>query len=231
MLIIIDHSLPLSIKNRLSKYGDLIEFETTNIVYKAISGHPDIFFCKTPDNLILAPNLPEKYINILKKENIQYIIGSKNLGSFYPETSYYNALITLKYIFHNLKFTDSKILQTQIDKIPINVNQSYTRCNLISLNENNLITSDFGIYKKLSIIKELNVYYIEPSNIVLPGYKNGFFGGCCGIYKNNLFITGSLSHIVNYREVYNFIELNKFNLIELSENKLFDCGSILFLDK
>ena len=70
MLIIIDNKLPEAAKKTLSAFGEIIEFSTSEITYEAISGHPDVFFCKTDKTLVVAPNLPQQYKSILKKNNI-----------------------------------------------------------------------------------------------------------------------------------------------------------------
>ena len=58
MLIIIDKRMPAEIRQQLKMYGDVLEIQTSGIVYPSISGHPDIFFCQTAAGLIAAPDLP-----------------------------------------------------------------------------------------------------------------------------------------------------------------------------
>jgi hypothetical protein len=58
MMIIVDNKITPVAKRRLSSFGELVELKTDGITYPAISGHPDIFFCQSADNLIVAPNLP-----------------------------------------------------------------------------------------------------------------------------------------------------------------------------
>ncbi len=77
MLIIVDKKIPAEAKEKLSAYGTLLELETEGIVYPAISGHPDIFFCKTPQTLIVSPSLPEKYIHKLQEQKVQLILGNQ----------------------------------------------------------------------------------------------------------------------------------------------------------
>jgi hypothetical protein len=76
MLIILDKKLPEEAKEKLSASGTLLELETEAIVYPAISGHPDIFICQTPQTLIISPSLPEKYLQIIKEHQIQFIPGN-----------------------------------------------------------------------------------------------------------------------------------------------------------
>ena len=229
MLIIVDKKIPEEAKAKLMHWGKLMEIETTGIVYPAISGHPDIFFTQTEDKLVVAPNLPSKYYNILKSEKINYQIGEIPVGKSYPETAKYNAVVTSKYLVHNTKITDAKILKLCGGKTKIHVNQGYTRCNLIFLNDDSAITSDAGIDGKLSG-NGVNVLSVTTEGISLPGFKNGFFGGCCGVFRDKLFVLGSLDKYPDGEKVRDFVGKLNFQIVELCETVLYDGGGVLFLD-
>ncbi|MBQ5688902.1 MAG: hypothetical protein IIV21_02970, partial [Bacteroidales bacterium] len=74
--------------------------------------------------------------------------GKKEVGKKYPETVPYNAVGIGNTLIHNLKHTDSTILSLYENHI--HVNQGYTRCNLVALNENCFITSDEGIFNAVN---------------------------------------------------------------------------------
>ena len=135
MLIICDKRLPTDAKQNLSKYGIVFELFSENIVYKAISCHPDIFITQLTDKLIVAPNSPIELIDFLNQYNINCITGASNLGVKYPETAKYNAFCNAKYFIHNKNITDNTIIENLQNQKIINISQAYTRCNLISLGE------------------------------------------------------------------------------------------------
>jgi Family of unknown function (DUF6873) len=227
MAIIIDRKIPQIAKQRLSTFGDLIELQTTNIVYPSISGHPDVFFCLIKDKLIIAPNLPKIYFDDLKNNGIDFLVGEKKLGLKYPETAIYNAVFSEGKIIHNFRYTDSKITDYANGADLIHINQGYARCNLIPLMNGCFITSDLGIKRTLSRYK-MEVFFISPEEILLPGHKNGFIGGCCGTYKNKFFVIGQLDKITGGDKMKAFIKNCGFELIELYDGQLFDGGGILF---
>ncbi|MCX6231893.1 MAG: hypothetical protein NTZ33_10155 [Bacteroidetes bacterium] len=231
MHILIDPGIPDAAKNKLALYGQVIELEKNTVTYNAISSHPDIFCCQTPDNLIVAPNTTSNLIEIFKANNIRFIIGNQNVGLKYPDTTFYNAVITKEFLIHNTKYTDEIIKNNCNTKTQITVKQSYTRCNLLPLGEHHFITSDEGIYKTLNLVSGISILYVNPENIILPDFKNGFFGGCCGIYQNKLFIIGNLSYINESKNIRSFIENAGFQIIELYDGPLFDGGSLLFIEK
>jgi len=228
VLIIIDNKLPEPAKEKLSSFGEVIEFSTIGITYEAISGHPDVFFCKTDNKLIIAPNTPQHYKNVFRKKNISFIEGKKEIGKKYPATAYYNAAISENYIIHNFDFTDEIILKNTLSKQKIKINQAYSRCSILPLKENNFIISDKGIQKTF-FENKINHLYVSPEKIVLPGFPNGFIGGCCGVLENKIFLSGSLKYFPDGEKFKQFVQNYKYEVIELYDGFLFDCGSILFL--
>lgn len=228
MLIITDSRCPSEAIKKLKIYGEVISFQTRGILYEAISGHPDIFFIKTESGLILAPNLPDKFKKILNKKNISFFEGENGVDKVYPQTAAYNAVITEELFIHNLKYTDKYLLEKFSGLEKIHVNQAYTRCNLLALKENHFITSDHGIERVLKK-RNLAVLYINPEKIILPGMKNGFFGGCCGIHGNTIFIIGNLDFIDDGKTARKYIADLGYELIELYDGPLFDGGGLIFL--
>ncbi|HNX89584.1 MAG TPA: hypothetical protein PKH58_10905 [Paludibacteraceae bacterium] len=229
MWIIVDKRIPAGAKEKLSRYGSLMEFESSGIVYDAISGHPDIFMCHTDTGLILAPDTPKVYFDFFTKQNIPFKTGKKILGKKYPATSHYNAVVSGKYLIHNLKYTDTAILDVCKQKIHLDTKQAYTRCNLLALDEHNFITSDRNI-EKILLKQSLNVLFVCPGEILLPGFANGFFGGCCGVCQKKIYVIGSLTYLNSKNDVIGFIERCGFEVIELYDGKLFDAGGIFIIN-
>ena len=237
--IIADSRMPEEAKKNLKKLGNVLFLNPTEITYNSISSHPDIFFFQKDDALIYAPNAPKRIIKELKKRKIKLIEGKKEVGKKYPETVPYNAVGIGNLLIHNLKHTDETILSSYENHI--NVNQGYTRCNLLALNENAFITSDVGIFNAVNRQQttdnslypheshvETSILYIDPKQIKLEGQKNGFFPGCCGVWKNNLIVCGSTKNLKEKAELDKFLKDNNFNLIELYDGDLVDVGSVFF---
>jgi hypothetical protein len=228
MLIIVDRKIPPEAGEKLSAYGTLMHLETAGIVHPAISGHPDIFFCKTPQSLVVSPSLPEKFLHQLEEQKVQFIPGNLASGIRHPASVYYNAAVNDRYLVHRLEYTDPVILQNchSLKKIP--VKQGYTRCNLFLLKNDHYITSDRGIHKNLER-SGLKGLFVSPAGIILPGFPNGFIGGAMGLLEDTVFITGSLAHHAEGAAVKQFLENLKYGIIELYNGSLFDGGGILFI--
>ena len=238
--IIADGRMPEEAKKNLKKLGDVLFLNPTDITYKSISAHPDIFFFQGKDGLVYAPNAPKRIIKELKKRKIKLTEGKKEVGRKYPDTVPYNAVGIGDTLIHNLKHTDPTILSLYENHI--HVNQGYTRCNLVALKEGVFITSipdniqqttDNRLFPSESHVEtygRTSILYIDPKQIKLEGHDHGFFPGCCGIWKNNLIVCGNTKHLKEKAELDKFLKDNNFNLIELYDGELVDVGSILIIE-
>ena len=225
MLIIIDKKLSKEVKNNLKIYGEIYELETSNIVYEGISGHPDIFIFQNNNKLIIAPQTPSTLINRLKKHNINFVIGDKNLGIKYPSTTPYNIATFDNIFIGNSKYCDSKISKLSKDKKWMQTKQSYARCNTLILDKESIITNDKNLKNSFK-----NVLLISTKDIILKGFEYGFIGGCAGIYKKTIFFTGNLKNHSQGQIIRLFCEERGFSIIELSNDKLIDSGGIFFIE-
>ena len=231
VVIIASSLMPEPAKESLSKMGSVTWLEPSDQAYPSISSHPDIFFfCKDErhcDSVICAEN-----VHIDLPQNIKVTKGVKSVGNAYPATVPYNAVGVGNILVHNLKYTDEKIVESYgkmwTKSVQLNVNQGYTRCNLLALNETNYITSDFGI-KKVLEEKGFNVFYIDPHQITLTGHDHGFFPGCCGLVGDCLVVCGGISHLKECKELRKFVRRNGMKIIELYNGELIDVGSIFFV--
>lgn len=224
-LIVTDKRLPLPAKNSLKTIGNPIYINPNPLVYKSISAHPDVFMCHGKEGVVVAPGLPVDIREELSNYGILLFEGKDNPGKTYPESARYNAVVTNELLIHNLKITDTAILEAFPGRKQVHVNQGYTRCNLLPLNEDTFITSDKGIEKAL-LTEGKKVLYVDPHPVKLNGHKYGFFAGCCGLLKNEILISGSLSFHTDKAEIEAFIHENGFVIRELFQGQLTDVGGI-----
>jgi hypothetical protein len=228
MLILCDSKTPAAAKVKLEAFGEVVDFATEGITYEAISGHPDIFFCPAPSGLIVAPNLPQKYFDILNQHNISYTRGQFPIGPAYPQSARYNTLVTDTFIIQNPDIADPQIAINNPGHEIIAVKQGYVRCNLMALPNGSFITSDRGI-EKLLRQHNLKSLYVDPSPVKLNGFDHGFFGGACGFYGNTFFICGSMNFFKEQERIESFVIQAGLSIVELYDGQPLDVGTILFL--
>jgi hypothetical protein len=98
----------IEIGNALERLGiEVIYTEKCDELYEAISYHPDILVHPVEEKeVIVAPNVSQRFINELTKFGIKVIKGKTFLKRNYPYDIAYNVARLGNTAFHNLKYTD-----------------------------------------------------------------------------------------------------------------------------
>ena len=87
MIIITNKNIPEQAVKQLKEYGKVLPFETKWITYSAISGHPDVFFCSSGNQLIIAPNTSVEFKKVLNENHVSYNEGQSEVGNKYPKNA------------------------------------------------------------------------------------------------------------------------------------------------
>jgi len=227
MLIIADSRMPAPARRRLEMLGEVLWMPPQKHVYQSIAAHPDIFFCQTPEGFIAAPNAPVEITKKLIQSGINIIVGEKNVGEKHPETVHYNAVFTSSFFIHNTKLSDETLLRRSAGKRHIHTTQGYTRCNLLPLSDTAFLCSDRNIEQNL-VRQGADILFVHPEEILLPGVRHGFIGGCCGVFGETVVVIGELSNHSQGGEIEKFLEKYGMRIIELYDGLLWDGGGILF---
>ncbi len=178
-----------------------------------LASHPDLFMCKMGGD-------PESQIffgdTLVPKDP-------------YPQDIIYNAVCTGKYFIHYLKATNKALLQRakELEMILIDVRQGYTKCNMVVVDSNSLITSDEGIYNTLAQYEDLECLLIQPGHVKLTGYSTGFIGGASGRIGDQVIFHGNLKDHPNYSDITQFIESRGLKVLWFEEFPLTDIGTII----
>lgn len=233
MICFVDYRTTDEECNNLHKLGlKIIRIPQAKALYNAIDGHVDIqvnILDKENRLILINKDMPDEFKEQLKENNINYIESSSALGHKYPENISLNALNSNGYFIHNLKYSDSAFKKYITHKKIINVNQGYTKCSILPLGENVLITNDPGIHKTLSS-DDFHVLLLPYGDIVLEGFEYGFIGGVGGMISDDkLALFGDLNHYSYGKEVLNFLNVHNITPIYLKNGKLTDRGSLFVL--
>ena len=232
--LIIDNRMRDIEKDTLKKLGyQLVETNTNKRIYPEVSSHPDIFFTKIKNFLIvddsqyqIMENNPDNTIKIIKGDSVLY--------QKYPYDISYNVCILGNYAIHNFKYTDRKIIEIlkKEQYSLINVKQGYTKCSIAIVDENSIIISDKGLYEKLKKYN-INILFLDykpdikllNNNNISP--MNGFIGGAISRIGNNIFISGDLRKIDRNNLIKDYIQERDLNLISLENLEVIDYGGII----
>lgn len=228
MLIIVNKLISKEAVKKLSVLGEVLLFETKEIVEDYLSGHVDLFLVRHGNNIIFAPNTPDYVTDKLRTTQYQLVCGKHSVEKLFPSCAAYNVAASNSLMIHNFKHTDPVLLDNLSELKQINVKQSMSRCSTLILNEDAVITSDAGTVKACEKYG-LETLFVDPRDIFLPGQKYGLFGGCCGIYENVVVINGSLNKKTGGGNIREFIEARGSTVVELISGELMDVGSILIV--
>ncbi|MBN7772926.1 DUF6873 family GME fold protein [Clostridium aminobutyricum] len=193
----------------------LIFIRSTDLVYDAVSAHPDIYLCKMGAD---------------KRASV--FIGDKTqLGFEYPQNIGFNAVCMGHYFIHNLKYTSPELMETARNQgmTFIHVKQGYTKCNTVVVDENAIITSDAGIVKALNPF-HMEILLIQSGYVNLPGLPYGFLGGASGRVGNQIVFNGNLEQHPDCKRICEFIESRGLSVHYFREYELEDIGSIIETD-
>ena len=226
-ICIYDSRMPSDIIANLEKLGFiLVPTVDLEVTKSALDTHPDIQVCKISDkNVVVEPNLYNYYEKNLSKYGIIVKRGSTEVSKKYPYDSSYNAAVGNGKIICNFNYIDKVIKEDCGSLEAINVNQGYTKCNVL-FTRSGVITSDMGIFKSVDDPKLI----ISPGNIKLDGFSYGFIGGASGYYDGSVYFLGDISTHPDYENIKKFLEKEDTRIVSLSDGGLMDYGSLIFLE-
>ena len=195
-----------------------------------ISCHADLGICVVSGKkAVCPPETFEYYKEKLSPYGFEIIKGKTKITSNYPGDSAYNVGIVGKKCFLNKNVCDSQLSDILISEgyELVHVNQGYAKCSICPVDENSFITADKGI-ADCGEKKGMEVLLITNDSILLPGYKNGFFGGCCGLGGSDvLLVNGEIKTHPDYEKIVNFLQCKGIYIKNLKKGNIIDIGSIL----
>lgn len=229
-IAVIDPRMPEIIVKNLQKSGfKTIEAPLSDLLETPLSGHPDLQMFLHNKNLFVHPEIDLLFLK--KVENYVNIIHcSSRLTKSYPGDIPYNIACIGDIALHRKDSTDLTIrdyfLKNSI-KI-INTKQGYSKCSTLIVDDHSIITADKSIHMAADSAG-IDSLLITQGYIDLPGYNYGFIGGASGRYLDTIFLTGSIDHHPDCKNIIKFIETRGLKLKIHSDQKIFDSGSIFFI--
>ena len=198
-----------------------------------IRSHADCVFLQLDSNNIIIDRTKENIVNYLTKgefeNNVNIHIAKGEVKSPYPYDVRLNARVISDRIICNIKYIDNNVLgfaEKNHYKL-IHVNQGYSACSTVIINDNALITDDESIYRS-SKNNGIDCLLISKGSVKLNGRDYGFIGGTCGmIDKNLLAFTGSLDTHSDCELIKDYLNKYSIKYIELSNGPLIDIGGII----
>lgn len=241
-ICIVDFRMPTVIKEYITSLGyNIIENKFNPKVYDEISSHPDIYYINIEGNLFCSPDkaLP----------GYRQIVGTSKVGSKYPLDVPYNIAIIGKHCCHNFKYTDLTVKKylEETGYTFINVEQGYTKCSTVVLDDKSCIVSDIAVARSL-LDAGLDVLYVSEPDILLKNrvnpliddedkmnFKNsdmnGFIGGAMAKIDNTVILFGDILKLTNGMKIKKFIESKGYVLKDFPGLEVIDLGGLVTFEK
>lgn len=211
---------------------DILSFPYNPSVDSKIADHADVsFFFDGDDTLFVAKEM-EHYIEKLRCYCKNIIILEKTLSNIYPNDVPLNCVRIGRNFICNKKTVSKKILEHMKAKNcrVIDVKQGYTKCSVLPVTDDALITDDNSIAPECRR-HGIDVLLISKGEIALAGYDYGFIGGAGGkISADTVLFNGDITRHSDFDVINKF--LNKYSITFYgTDDMLTDIGSILPLYK
>lgn len=233
---LVDERISEKCERALAKRGFfVIKLPPAKNLGQAMASHADMLLFSSGNTVIssaeYAAENPHIFSDIREfSRNAEMRFSSDIFSPEYPRDRIFNALVIENDIFIKPEHISDAILEYAKEKEfnIVRVNQGYPACTTLAFGKN-AITSDKGMAKALSD-RGIRVTLIENGDIKLPPYEYGFIGGAAGVYKNEIFFFGNISHHRDFKKINEAISNAGYTPVSLSDEELSDLGGIIFLD-
>jgi len=231
-LLAVDARMETGMKNVLREYGiNLVEIPPYHELGEPVAGHADMQIIHIHDNILVCqPHLPVVIYQQLKEYGFDIYFGETVLKKKYPLDVAYNVAIVGEIAFHNTKYTDRVIVNilSRLNIRLVHVNQGYTKCSILPVSRNSIITDDPSV-EKAACKEGIKVLKIPPQKkIFLHGLSYGFIGGTAGfISKNVLAFAGNIDNLDSKDEIKDFLNEHNVKWVNLGYNEIYDYGSLV----
>lgn len=205
----------------------VIASDTVNIFPIPEQKHADMQILPINNDILIL----NECTSLSKKiQNKQLIFCNKKAGKKYPENILLNFLYLNNTLYGKLSSIDNNLLDYCIKNNikTVNVNQGYTRCSTLVLNNNAAVTSDSSIERALKN-NGVEVLLISHGNIILDGYDYGFIGGASEkIDENTVVFFGNITSHPDYKKIESFCEKHNVSIKTICKDfPLTDIGGIV----
>ena len=232
--VIIDSRAPKAVKATLCNMGfSLIQMPPFPALQKPVSAHPDMLlfiadkkvFCHADYQKIANEEFEE-----IADTGYEIITTNENIGAEYPHDVLFNALSLSKHIYGKLENL-SELIKEDAEERSIalhSAKQGYAKCSVAKVGERAAITSDTSLYKAMTA-DGYDVLLISSGGIGIDEYDTGFIGGCSGCDGERVYFSGNISLHPDGAAIKSFCTKHGMCAVSLSDEPLFDVGSLFFI--
>ncbi len=190
--------------------------------------HADMQLCIINDKAFIPKNC-STIGNELSKYGYD-TIECCSLSRDYPENVSLNVALIGNKLFCKSSSLDNRIREYCLSEgiEIIDVNQGYTKCSTLILDNKAIITSDQTI-SEAAEKQGIEVLKITAGHIFLEGADYGFIGGCSGTINDTVYFFGDVTKHPDAHKIINFLVKHNMKHVNLLQDTLTDIGGFVLL--
>ncbi len=235
MHVLTDHRTPKEVLSSLLSYGfQPILMPSASYLSKSVSAHPDMLLFIGFGRLFCHKKYYEENQELMNRiaelAECKLSLSDEPTGEKYPFDVLFNACLLGNRLICNTNTVSRLILAAAEDAgcEIIHVSQGYTKCSICQVSENALITSDKGIAIACQNAG-IDTLTVSEGHISLPPYEYGFIGGAGGFCGNTVCFCGCILDHPDRDAIRSFCKAHGKNALSLSDEKLYDVGSLIYI--
>ena len=200
----------------------------SSVLSEETARHADMLLCHAGGNVCFAAPDQTALAERLRREGFTVLLSSPP-GTVYPDDIKLNVAVGKDFALGLIAHTDEGLTAflRQTGRALIPVKQGYAKCGLCFVTDNAFITEDPSLAEALER-RGAEVLRITPGDVYLSERHHGFFGGATGkIAPDKLAVTGALSQHRDGDRIRAFCAKHGVEVVELTEGRITDIGSII----
>lgn len=233
-IAIVDSRISSVIEAELYGYADrIIKLPPFSLLAAPVASHPDMLIFAYSGVIFTWSEYRRETAEIFTElENLGFEIReiAENASPEYPADVKLNcAAIGEKFIANKNTVSASVLAFAEEKNIEIiHTRQGYAKCSAVCVSENAIITADPSVYNS-AVRGGIDVLKIDEGYVRLDGYNTGFIGGASGSVGDKILFCGMLGAHPSGEKIREFCRLHGKTAVSLSNEPLYDYGTVIFL--
>ena len=231
----VDFRISKAIKNALSSFADnIISLPPLLALPAPVASHPDMLIWCYGKTIVTWSAYKAQNADIfteLERAGFEILTSNETPSDKYPLDVPLNVATVGANIIANTRAVSQKIKEIAADRglSLLHTNQGYAKCSTCIVSERAIITADASIHA-LAEKNGISSLLVSTDGVALDGYDKGFIGGASGSDGTSLFFCGDLSNHPDGKRIAAFCAEHGKKAVSLSNEPLYDYGTVLFLD-
>ena len=235
-IAIVDSRIPRDAEGALSCYvHKIFKLPPFAALQKPVSAHPDMLMFPTDSEIITNKRYAEENAGLFGElselSERKLVLDEIDLAPAYPADVRFNCFEAGGRLFGLSAALSEKIIcwANRQAVTVTNVRQGYAKCSACVVSHNAVITEDASIERAMKE-NDVDVLRVAPGYVALDGYNCGFMGGASGADDVNVYFCGDITRHPDFERINYFCRQHGKKCVSLGSGRLYDVGTIFFLE-